>query len=178
MSLWGWCLALLTRSIIVFANVCQKNVAMRVRQRREKTTLCGVVYACRDVRDYASIRLSVNLSTLYTFACKLLNISVLKRVDKPALCVHYCLHAARIMIVVCTVCTMLVARCFCLFVQMLLKVVSHGTHGIGGACFLSEWQVFRSPYAGCTLCRYSKVWLASSKSADTCVDKKRCCLHA
>ena len=79
---------------------------MRVRQRREKTTLCGVVYACRDVRDYASIRLLVNLSTLYTFACKLLNISVLKRVDKPALCVHYCLHAARIMIVVCTVCTM------------------------------------------------------------------------
>lgn len=95
MSLWGRCLALLTRSIIVFANVCQKNVAMRVRQRCEKTTACGVVYACRDVRDYASTRLFVNLSTLYTSACKLLNISVLKRVDKPALCVHYCLHAAR-----------------------------------------------------------------------------------
>ena len=111
---------------------------MRVRQRCEKTTVCGVVYACKDVRDYASIRLFVNLSTLCTFACKLLNINVLNRVDKPTLCVHYCLHAARIMIVVCTVCTMLVARCFCLFVQMLLMVVPHGTHGIGGACFLSE----------------------------------------
>lgn len=111
---------------------------MWVWQRCEKTTVCGVVYACKDVRDHASTRLSVNLSTLYIFACKLLNISTLKRVDKPALCVHYCLHAARIMIVVCTVCTMLVARCFCLFVQMLFMVVPHGTHGIGGAYFLSE----------------------------------------
>lgn len=79
---------------------------MWVRQRCEKTTVCGVVYACKDVRDSASTRLFVNLSTLYTFVCKLLNIIALKRVDKPALCAHYCLHAALIMIVVCTVCTM------------------------------------------------------------------------
>ena len=92
-----------------YYSICKrlpKNVAMWVRQRCEKTTVCGVVYAYKDVRDSASTRLFVNLSTLYTFVCKLLNIIALKRVDKPALCAHYCLHAARIMIVVCTVCTM------------------------------------------------------------------------
>ncbi len=83
-----------------------KNVAMWVRQRCEKTTVCGVVYACKDVRDSASTRLFVILSALCTFACMALNISVLRRVDRSTLCVHYCLHAARIMIVVCTVCTM------------------------------------------------------------------------
>lgn len=46
------------------------------------------------------------LSALCTFARIVLNISVLRRVDKSALCVHYCLHTARVMIVVCTVCTM------------------------------------------------------------------------
>ena len=79
---------------------------MWVRWRCEKATMCGVVYACKDVRDYASTRLFVILYALCTFACIVLNISVLRRVDKSALCVHYCLHAARIMIVVCTVCTM------------------------------------------------------------------------
>lgn len=106
MLLWDRCLVLLTPGIIVFANVCQKNVAMWVRWRCEKATMCGVVYACKDVRDYASTRLFVILSALCTFACIALNIRVLRRVDKSALCVHYCLHTARVMIVVCTVCTM------------------------------------------------------------------------
>lgn len=60
-----------------YYSICKrlpKNVAMWVRQRCEKTTVCGVVYACKDVRDSASTRLFVNLSTLYTFVCKLLNI--------------------------------------------------------------------------------------------------------
>lgn len=94
-------------------------------------------------------RLFVVLSTLCTFVCMSLNISVLWCVDAPALCVHYCLHAARIMIVVCTVCTMLVARCFCSFVQMLLMVVPHGTYGIGGSVFSVGVTGFSLP-----LCRF------------------------
>ena len=90
---------------------CMQAFAKKVwpcegRWRCEKATMCGVVYACKDVRDYASTRLFVILSALCTFACIALNIRVLRRVDKSALCVHCCLHAARIMIVVCTVCTM------------------------------------------------------------------------
>lgn len=177
MLLWDRCLVLLTCGIIVCKRLpkrCGHVGAVAVWESNH--VWCSIcVQRCSGL---CPTRLFVILSALCTFACKLLNISVLKRVDKPALCVHYCLHAARIMIVVCTVCTMLVVRCFCLFVQMLLMVVPHGTHGIGGAYFLSEWQVFRFPYAGCTLCRYSKARLASSKSADTCVDKKRGCLHA
>ena len=157
MLLWDSCLVLLTCGIIVCKRLpkrCGHVGAVAVWESNH--VWCSIcVQRCSGL---CPTRLFVILSALCTFARIVLNISVLRCVDKSALCVHYCLHAACIMIVVCTVCTMLVARCFCLFVQMFLMVVPHGTYGIGGAFFLSEWQVFRSPYAGCTLCRHGKAW--------------------
>lgn len=91
---------------LLYASVCQKGVAMwgAVAVWESNHVWCSIcVQRCSGL---CPTRLFVILSALCTFACIALNISALRRVDKSALCVHYCLHAARIMIVVCTVCTM------------------------------------------------------------------------
>lgn len=111
MLLWDRCLVLLTCGIIVCKRLPKRCGRVGVVAVWESNHMwCSI--CVQRFSGLCPTRLFVILSALCTFACIALNISVLWRVDKPALCVHYCLHAACIMIVVCTACTMLVARRF------------------------------------------------------------------